>query len=575
MQTASCAAAGVLRERRERRLHRVVSSCAVAGSAVLDDTCDTTLQAGRLSHDCDVVIIGAGVSGLCAAAVLSSQGVRCTVVEAHSIAGGAAHSFERGEFKFDSGPSFYFGLSGPRGTSANALRQALDLLDEAVPCVPYTSWRVHTRDGAFDCTTNEEEYCRTIRRFAGADGEAQWRRLQARLKPLSAFSAVLPFAALRNDPAVLLSLSRFAPGLLSGMAGLASSPAGLLGSITALNGSFGDVIASAGVTHPWLLALLDLESFVISGCLARNTPAPEMAFVLDGRFSGAPLDHPVGGGQAWVDALVRGISRRGGRVELRAPVARIVVTNGRAAGVELGGGRGVVTACTAVIASTSVWDTAKLLPPGAAERFTALATTTPECESFMHLHVGFSTDGMDIASVGIHHLVVENFAVGAIQGARNVINISIPSALDDTLAPPGFAVAHVYAAANENFDDWGRLARGSAAYDALKEERCRPLWAALERVIPDIRARARTQLVGSPLTHARYLRRHRGSYGPALAPGAWPGPATELPGLWRCGDSTFPGIGIPAAAASGLIVANTLLSPQQHGAVLDLITRRG
>jgi phytoene dehydrogenase-like protein len=33
---------------------------------------------------------------------------------------------------------------------------------------------------------------------------------------------------------------------------------------------------------------------------------------------------------------------------------------------------------------------------------------------------------------------------------------------------------------------------------------------ALEKVIPDIRARAEVTLIGTPLTHERFLNRHRG-----------------------------------------------------------------
>eukprot|EP00955_Chlamydomonas_euryale_P062162 358300-Chlamydomonas_euryale.AAC.1 len=42
------------------------------------------------------------------------------------------------------------------------------------------------------------------------------------------------------------------------------------------------------------------------------------------------------------------------------------------------------------------------------------------------------------------------------------------------------------------------------------------LWQAVEKVIPDIRNRAEFSCVATPLTHARYLRRNRGSYGPAI-----------------------------------------------------------
>lgn len=40
-------------------------------------------------------------------------------------------------------------------------------------------------------------------------------------------------------------------------------------------------------------------------------------------------------------------------------------------------------------------------------------------------------------------------------------------------------------------------------------------------------------------------------------------------GLLACGDSTFPGIGLPAVAASGAVAANTLTSPLKHWALLD------
>lgn len=50
-------------------------------------------------------------------------------------------------------------------------------------------------------------------------------------------------------------------------------------------------------------------------------------------------------------------------------------------------------------------------------------------------------------------------------------------------------------------------ARGSHTHrSSLQEERSQCLWAALERVIPDVRQRAELQLVGTPLTHERYLR---------------------------------------------------------------------
>ncbi len=71
----------------------------------------------------------------------------------------------------------------------------------------------------------------------------------------------------------------------------------------------------------------------------------------------------------------------------------------------------------------------------------------------------------------------------------------------------------------------------------------------------------------------RFLRRHHGTYGPAIraGEGLFPGPATPVPGLMVCGDSTFPGIGLPAVAASGAITANTLVPFWDHLKMLDAL----
>lgn len=101
------------------------------------------------------------------------------------------------------------------------------------------------------------------------------------------------------------------------------------------------------------------------------------------------------------------------------------------------------------------------------------------------------------------------------------------------------------------------------------------LWKAVERALgPGFnRDKCEVKLVGTPLTHQRFLRRNRGTYGPAIEAGkdTFPGHPTPIPQLFCCGDSTFPGIGVPAVAASGAIVANSLVSVSQHSQLLDAV----
>jgi phytoene dehydrogenase-like protein len=186
----------------------------------------------------------------------------------------------------------------------------------------------------------------------------------------------------------------------------------------------------------------------------------------------------------------------------------------------------------------------------------------------MHLHLGIDGAGLP-PNLACHYITVDDWELG-ITAPQNLIVMSIPSVLDPSLAPPGKHSIHVYTPANEPYDLWQGLDRGGADYAELKAVRSRPLWQALERVIPDIRQRVEVELVGTPLTHERFLRCHRGSYGPAISvqDGLFPGPKTPLEGLLCVGGSTFPGIGLPAVAACGLITANTLASVAQQRQML-------
>lgn len=96
----------------------------------------------------------------------------------------------------------------------------------------------------------------------------------------------------------------------------------------------------------------------------------------------------------------------------------------------------------------------------------------------------------------------------------------------------------------------------------------------LVQVIPDVRERTELELVGTPLTHQRYLRRYKGTYGPAIsaAQSSFPRATTPVPGLLGCGDSYLPGIGVPAAAASGMIAANTLVPVPEHFKLLTQLS---
>ena len=300
---------------------------------------------------------------------------------------------------------------------------------------------------------------------------------------------------------------------------------------------------------------------------------------------GACLEYPVGGSAAIVEALVRGLKKHGGELRLRSHVAAVDVAPGadgvpRASGVTLRSGQRIA-ASRAVISNASIWDTLPLLPPGALPaEWAAAEGATEQCASFMHLHLGIDATGLDPAALQIHHISVEDWDRG-VTSPQNLVLVSIPSVLDPGMAPPGCHVIHAYTPGTEPWAPWADLKPGSAEYLALKEERSAVLWRAVEKAIPDVRSRVRVSYVGTPRTHARFLRRAQGSYGgtgwvggaaSAAASSGVPTAATPLPGLLCVGDSRFPGPGVPAVAAGGFAAAHALVGPLQQCATLDKVS---
>lgn len=505
--------------------------------------------------DPEVIVIGSGIGGLSCAALLARYGVDVVVCESHSIPGGAAHAFEYQGFKFDSGPSLYSGMS--YSPSANPLRQVLDAIGEDIAWATYDTWSCCLPEGDFDTSVGSEQFCEVLAKFGGDRAIDQWRELQRVMEPLTKAVLAMPPTAVRFDWGAAISVGKFTPALLGNIMDIAK-----------LTGPFARIM-DAAVTDPFIRNWLNLLCFLLSGLPAEGTSAAEMAFMFaDWYRPGAILDYPIGGSGALVEALVAGLERHGGKLMLNSHVEQVLVENNRAVGVQLRGGK-VLRARRAIVSNASVWDTLKLLKLEAIPSQWRSRQATPECDSFMHLHLGIDATGIR-SDLACHYIVVNSWDV-SVTAAQNVVVVSIPSVLDPSLAPPGKHVVHVYTPGNEPYALWQGMDRRSLAYKQQKLERAEVMWQALERIIPDIRDRSQITLVGTPLTHERYLRRHRGSYGPAIQAGKqlFPGPNTPIPGLMCCGDSTFPGIGLPAVAASGAIAANTLAPLQKHLEMLE------
>jgi len=550
----------------------------------LRQRCVVAAAKAELPAETDVAIIGAGLGGLACAATLAKTGRRVVVLESHSVCGGCAHAFTRkghdgGEYVFDSGPSILTDMG-----SRNPLQQVLDYIDasSSLEWINYEGWGMLTPEGPWKMKLGPDDFRDSILPRYNVPRE-EFDELVRACAPLAEIGYQIPGVVLRDDDWQLLPLLLKFPG--------AVLPA--IQDAATLSEPFSHVLdrlEEQGKMRKgsWLRAWLDALAFSLSGLDCSGTTTAAMAFTVDElhRPSNRGLAYPKGGMGAVIDALVEAVKTRGGIVQTAVHVDKLLLEGRQAVGVKLRGGR-ELRAAEAVVCNSSVWDSASLLPEG--KSFSTLRDDwqgTPMTRSYLHLHLGLDATGLDLDSLEPHYTSMVSW--DDVTAEQNMVAISNPALLDPSLCPPGKLVLHLYCAGNEPYDIWASAeAEGRDAYTKLKEKRVERLWRALEEIIPDARDRAEVALVGSPSTHKRFLRRTAGTYGPApvfgtFGPGKLPFRTArdaligrEDAGIERlllCGDSTFPGIGVPAAVVSGLSAAHTTMGAWEH---VELLGRAG
>lgn len=541
-------------------------------------------QAEKIERDYDIVIVGAGIGGLSAAAILSSvYKLRVALFEKHYHAGGCAHSFKikaplssqgtssfRPTYIFDSGPTVILGCSGK---PYNPLQQVLNFVGAGseIDWIPWHSWGMCTEDGNWNFELGSQpKFEEILRRFNRVDGGAsaveEFSNLRRACVPLTSGAASIPTKALRGDKYKLLPLLPHFKALQK-----------VIPYADVLDGSFKPFIDSY-VKDPWLKSWLDALAFSLSGLEASQTGAAAMAYTLyDLHREGATMDYPRGGIGKISDVLVDVIERTGGSVFLSQGVSSITVSGQRADGVQLASGQ-FVKAKRAVICNTDIWSLPALLS-SQSDKLTAEqqqfffreSSNTNYTKSFMHLHLGLDSSGLDLKKMQAHFTVMSQGLHSADPCAdRNMVAVSNPTVLDDSLVDaPDRMIVHAYSAGNEDYGHWKSFGdkRQSQEYLDKKESDSSFLYSAVSRAleipVAEVKERTEVTLTGSPLTHERFLSRHRGTYGAAFG-SMLKGPVTPLRGLYLAGDSVFPGIGVPAVALSGANAANSVVSVVRH-----------
>ena len=493
----------------------------------------------------DVVVVGAGIAGLTAAALLAREGLTVELLEAHQQSGGCAGTFRRGPYTFDVGATQVAGLE-PGGSHQRLLAHFGLPLPQATPLDP--ACVVDLADGRPPVRIWRDPARWKAEREQQFPGSGRFWQLCATLHGANwAFASrdpVLPPRSLWDLGKLLPALrpANLASGLLA-----AASVADLL----TLTGCGGD---------PRLRRFLDLQLRLYSQEPAEGTAALYGATVLAMGQAPLGLSHLQGSMQVLSQQLEQALAAGGGQLRLRHRVSDLERSNepGGGAGWRVRGERFERQAADVVLALPvqSLPDLlGEQLPAGYRQRLAQLP---------------------DPSGALVFYGAVERALLPANCPAHLQLDWADPGTLfvsvsheGDGRAPAGLAtvIASVFTAAKP----WFGLE--ATAYDQAKAEARSAMQRGLESLLGISSEQWRHAELATPLGFERWtgrpfgfvggLGQHPSRFGPfGLAS------RTPLPGLWLCGDSIHPGEGTAAVGLSALMACRQLL--EDRGQTLNL-----
>jgi all-trans-retinol 13,14-reductase len=497
---------------------------------------------GEASADADVIIVGAGLGGLTAGALLADAGLRVSVLEQHVVAGGFAHTWlrkgrdgdARPVFRFDSGIHDVSGVWD--GAPVHGLLRRLGVLHRL-------DWRrmdhrFQDASGRFDVPRGWDAYVMQLAARFPADREGVLRAL-ADIRTIHAamYSEAPPRSGVPGAPRTVAGMLRFAR----------SHPL----AVQWMQRPFAEFLRERVRDPAARQAIAALAGYVTDD-LGKATVAsmvPLFGYYLHGGF------YPAGGSGRLAQVLVEAIESRGGRVRLKTAVDRIVVEGGRARGVRLASG-GTLSAPAVVLnadflAATRHLVDSELWPRAFRDELSAMR---PAC-SAIGVHLGVRGTFDDARPI-IH-----------VSGPQGGAGIVIPSLVDPTAAPAGYSTVEILRlVSHAEARDWtGDIApagadalRETPAYLERKRAACDALVRAAEQALPGLASRIVYRADATPVTFLRYDWSSAGAiYG---CDGAARSVTAKSPiaGLVFAGAATH-GAGVEAVMISGANAAEALV----------------
>ncbi len=476
----------------------------------------------------DIIVIGAGIGGLSAAALLAHDGYRVLVLEGHIAPGGCASSYERkrpdGErYVFDVGATLFAGFTP--GGAHHWVGQKLGL-----------RWPVRALDPAMEVWLPD----RRVTRYA----DARWADERRAAFPAQAWQAEGFWREQERIAAIAWRFAARQPPIPP------ERPRDALGMLQALRPELallapqlwrtaGQALRARGITDRRLRAYVDGQLLISAQATADACAWLYGAVALD--FARIGAHYAEGGAWSLARTLVAALERDGGEIRYRCRVRRVTVRGGRAVGVETE--RGERFGARHVIGNITVWDAQELLGAAAPRRLERRVRRAPDGWGACTLYLGVDEAAIP-AGMADHHQVIARYDQPL--GEANSLFISAHPPDDHSRAPRGQRALTI--STHTGAERWWRWrADDPARYREEKAAMAERMLDTATLALPRLRAHIRYMQAGTPWSFARYTSRHYGMVGGlpqrlansgllSLGPRA-----AGVGGFWLVGDSAFPG----------------------------------
>ncbi|OUC12501.1 MAG: C-3',4' desaturase CrtD [Alkalinema sp. CACIAM 70d] len=493
-----------------------------------------------------IAVIGAGIGGLTAGALLAKRGYQVKIFDQAIVPGGCASTFQRRGFTFDVGATQVAGLE-PGGIHHRIFTELGIDLPAATLCDPAcVVWLPGEAEPIQMWRDRAQWQAERQRQFPGS--EPFWQLFNTLFEASWKFQGRDPVLPPRNlwDLGQLLQALR---------------PDTLITAPFALS-TVGDALRWFGLYDDRRLrTFLDVQLKLYSQVNADETALLYAATALAVSQEPYGLWHLQGSLQVLSDRLTTALETHGGSLHLRHTVEAIHTNGTQATGITVRNqktGETWIESADHIVANVTVQDAVRLLgdraPAGYRQRVNQL--TDPSGAFVVYLGV----DQAAIPKGCPPHLQFLYDYDGPI-GENNSLFVSV-SKPGDGRAPEGKAT--LIASSFVDASPWWALKDQPEAYQARKQAYTDTAIARLAQHF-DLEGTIVYQEAATPLTFWRYTARQKGFVGGVGMRLSTFGPfgfanRTPVPHLWLVGDSTHPGEGTAGVSYSALTVARQIAS---------------